>query len=669
MKSALIVFILFLSTSIKSHAQLIISEYLEGPSNDKCIEIYNTSAAPINLAGYNLKLYFNGSSSAGSTVNLSGSIASCGTYVICNSSASQAGGANLTSGGLTFNGDDAVGLYNGSTLLDLFGNIGDDPGTEWTGVGNGTADDGFTRNVNYCTGVTTDPTGTGVSGFTTFTAGNWTSVGMSGATLGSHTSNCGACGSVTNTITINSVSSLSYGVDCTTGATGTVNITTTDVFTAGNIYTVELSDASGSFASPTSIGSLASTSNGPLNINYTIPAGTATGSGYRIRVISSAPAVTSPDNGSDITITLSGGPCVLQPPHMTSVIINSCNPTCSEGHNEIVFGSSGGYSIDVTVSNFNFEYGSNPSPAANTDYTDVLVNNATRISELDAAAGCPGLFIDAVGTTIPPNASWMLAYTDICEEALDWTGLCGAGPIYVIFQNDPSWMTSGNFVNGSSGMRYLNTTITTTSLDVFDIDYNFDSGISSASDDGSFVQYNSSGGAPVMYGDDDCMLSPVVLPIELYSFTGQLIDRQSYLYWTTLSEFNFSHFEIYHGTDVTSFYKIGSVGAAGNTNMTQDYRMIHPNPVPGVNYYRLSAIDHDGTSRNHGIIALKLDIHFAYFNGNAIVLDSPYAVEIYNLQGQLIAESSDNIKIPFHHKGIFFIRELNSGITQKIAIQ
>jgi hypothetical protein len=38
------------------------------------------------------------------------------------------------SGSLSHNGDDAIGLYNGTTLLDLFGDIGCDPGTEWTTV-------------------------------------------------------------------------------------------------------------------------------------------------------------------------------------------------------------------------------------------------------------------------------------------------------------------------------------------------------------------------------------------------------------------------------------------------------------------------------------------------------------------------------------------------------
>lgn len=74
----------------------------------------------------------------------------------------------------------------------------------------------------------------------------------------------------------------------------------TGTYTSGNIFTAQLSDASGSFASPTAIGTLASTTSG--TINATIPAGMAAGAGYRIRVISSAPATTGADNGNNIMV-------------------------------------------------------------------------------------------------------------------------------------------------------------------------------------------------------------------------------------------------------------------------------------------------------------------------------------------------------------------------------
>lgn len=69
----------------------------------------------------------------------------------------------------------------------------------------------------------------------------------------------------------------------------------------GNIFTAQLSNASGSFASPVNIGTLASTTSG--TISATIPGGTPAGTGYRIRVTGSNPSVTGTTNGANITIT------------------------------------------------------------------------------------------------------------------------------------------------------------------------------------------------------------------------------------------------------------------------------------------------------------------------------------------------------------------------------
>lgn len=90
-------------------------------------------------------------------------------------------------------------------------------------------------------------------------------------------------------------------VSSTTGASISVPYTAVGSFVNGNTITAQLSNASGSFASPVTIGSVTSATSG--TINATLPAGTASGSGYRIRVVSSTPVLTAANNGSDITIT------------------------------------------------------------------------------------------------------------------------------------------------------------------------------------------------------------------------------------------------------------------------------------------------------------------------------------------------------------------------------
>ncbi len=67
--------------------ELLFSEYIEGSSNNKAIEIYNGTYATIDLAAanYDVQMYFNGSSSPGLTIALTGSIASGDVFVLAHS--------------------------------------------------------------------------------------------------------------------------------------------------------------------------------------------------------------------------------------------------------------------------------------------------------------------------------------------------------------------------------------------------------------------------------------------------------------------------------------------------------------------------------------------------------------------------------------------------------
>ena len=85
------------------------------------------------------------------------------------------------------------------------------------------------------------------------------------------------------------------------GAAVSVPYTITGTYTSGNIFTAQLSNASGSFTSPVTIGTLTQTSAG--TISATIPTGTTPGTAYRIRVVSSTPVITGTDNGTNLTVS------------------------------------------------------------------------------------------------------------------------------------------------------------------------------------------------------------------------------------------------------------------------------------------------------------------------------------------------------------------------------
>jgi len=86
------------------------------------------------------------------------------------------------------------------------------------------------------------------------------------------------------------------------GSTALVPYTAYGIIGSNNVFTAQLSDASGNFANPVNIGTLTGNSSGTISV--TIPSATPGGSGYRVRVRSSLPAFNGRDNGSNIAISV-----------------------------------------------------------------------------------------------------------------------------------------------------------------------------------------------------------------------------------------------------------------------------------------------------------------------------------------------------------------------------
>lgn len=132
-------------------ADLLISEYLEGTGFNKAIEIYNPTGAVIDFTGYAVAVYTNGNATPNITFNLTGQLASDDVYVIANSQADPLilAVTDTTSGVCNFNGNDAVALLKNGNPIDIIGQIGFNPGTNWTLPGGGaTSDFTLIRNSN-----------------------------------------------------------------------------------------------------------------------------------------------------------------------------------------------------------------------------------------------------------------------------------------------------------------------------------------------------------------------------------------------------------------------------------------------------------------------------------------------------------------------------------------
>lgn len=110
------------------NADLFISEYVEGSSNNKYIEIYNPTNETIDLSSYSLDLNTNGGPSwskdgggFSSYSELSGTIGAKSTIVYKHAEAAIFEGEATTCGAANFNGNDPVGLFKNGTLIDIVG--------------------------------------------------------------------------------------------------------------------------------------------------------------------------------------------------------------------------------------------------------------------------------------------------------------------------------------------------------------------------------------------------------------------------------------------------------------------------------------------------------------------------------------------------------------------
>ena len=136
---------------------VFISEYIEGSSYNKAIEIYNAETTSVNLLDFELWKISNGGQWYEQSFSLSGQLESGAVFVISHSNAS--GEIAAISGlqvNLNHNGDDALGLAYQGQLIDIIGESGEAPSGGWdvAGINEATKDHTLIRKATINTGNT-----------------------------------------------------------------------------------------------------------------------------------------------------------------------------------------------------------------------------------------------------------------------------------------------------------------------------------------------------------------------------------------------------------------------------------------------------------------------------------------------------------------------------------
>ncbi len=493
-----------------------------------------------------------------------------------------------------------------------------------------------------------------------------------------------------NTITTGGVTGAPFSVDCTNSTTdnGTVAFTSTGTFNAGNVFTAQLSDASGSFASPISIGTLSLSGVDPGGvISITIPAGMATGAGYVIRVVSDNPGTIGSSSAAFIINQLA--PCSPSLPSSQGLLINewSNGPSGSKEYYEfVVAGQCGdlvdirGYILDDNNGTFSTVFPStsgiaqghlrltNDAQWASIPVGSLIViynaddlNASLPPDDVDDTSPNDSLYVIPhnnttlfeITTDLPDNNVPDSTYSPVVYASLSWAplGLRNAGDAIQV--RDPSgayWhgvSYGGAEITGGPDNMKISTSSMGGSCGWFtDGDY-----LNAANWSTGATTGNETPGLPnnalnlawlqAMRDTVSANCPITILPVEIVDFDGMKIKEGNLLHWSTVSEINADYFTLERSTDMKQWVEVSTLKAAGNSFSTLHYQVVDYNYRNAINYYRLKETDFDGTTaRHHHIVTIN--------NGE---VEDKELEGIYNILGQPISSDTQGVQIHVYSDG------------------
>jgi len=148
------------------------------------------------------------------------------------------------------------------------------------------------------------------------------------------------------------------------------------------------------------------------------------------------------------------------------------------------------------------------------------------------------------------------------------------------------------------------------------------------------------------------------LPIELVFFSGKANHRTVLLEWATSSEENFDFFTIQRSKDAFEWEEIATIPGSGNSGFLINYSCEDPQPLPGISFYRLKAVDFDGVFEIFHAISVEFEPDEVYrFYPNPLSLNSLLIVNNYN-------QEEESVIVIYNATGqIFFKRNLQLGVN------
>ncbi|HWQ80748.1 MAG TPA: lamin tail domain-containing protein [Ignavibacteria bacterium] len=651
------------SHTILDQPLLLFSEYIEGTSNNKVFELFNASTSTINLSDYVIVQFNNGASRTTGTrfaltITNPTYLAPGATFVIVNSSANSnfTALANLTTSSsvLNFNGDDALAIYkatdvSGTTIkpdaveVDIFGKIGEDPGTYWGSGSTVTADKTLKRKNTIYYPVSSNPASFDpATEYDSYTVDTYSGLGIHdfGGTISSSTTlppraftnltldgsgiNVNLAGTTIVTSSFNmangelSIGNKTLTLNGTVTGNGTITGSLSSNLTiggTGDLGTICFTSGSGILNNLTinriSSGSLTLGSNLTINGNLTLTSGKLVAASDKKLIFGTGATITGGSSTSFID-----GPVDLN--------TNSTDIKTLHIGNGTDYRTVGITPTTTDATTYSIEF-KNTAYSDTVTFTSPLVKVSTREHYL-----------------ISRTSGSANAYITISWDSL--AGITNLANLRVGHWNSTSWEDAGR--TGFSGDE-KNGTIT--------------SGIVS-----SFSPF-----AIASTSDQP-------LPVILSGLTSSVSNRDILLRWSTSSEANNSGFDVERkGMNESNWMKAGYIQGSGNSNSTKNYSFIDRGLQTGKYQYRLKQIDFNGNCEYFDLngyvevgVPNKYDISQNYPNPfNPVTkidynlpFDSKVSLRIYDVTGREVKNLFSGDMKAGYYTQVFDASSLSSGV-------
>ena len=182
------------------------------------------------------------------------------------------------------------------------------------------------------------------------------------------------------------------------------------------------------------------------------------------------------------------------------------------------------------------------------------------------------------------------------------------------------------------------------------------------------------------------------LPVELLTFNAECHPQGgTELSWATATEQNNDFFLVERSNDGVMFEPVGIVPGSGTTSQPSEYSYLDRTAAVGINYYRLSQTDFDGTTDKLKTISVRCEtkggaVNIYNNNQGELVVQvegsgyNRYQVRIFDSLGKLVLDqrfnapngfTTEKFNITDLQKGVYYVHVFDSvnGTTGKISIQ